>query len=546
MNTHELADELAAWSAASADGLWRRFMPTYSLPEFQFGARTFAGTRSSLLECLTAMHRAGISAIAEQPLVKVVVDELRRIDPRQCKTWWSLAVSDCLCAFGDRFLGHPLLADLSEGQRRAVAQACDTTHVVDRSTGKLIGHPVNYWIVVLRCEHNRLRLGLTDDLAIFEYARAGCREALGQGNSFMDDSEEGRGRYDTYAGHGVAATLELPDQLGEFAPRFVTAWEGLLRACSREDGGSIAWGRSGGHCSMQDLLSRGSAILAAEMSQEPDVLAGLCLAAARALMRDWWRDDALSLHRGRHPHWYFGTGRVLERSVHIISSLCQAAVALRRAPAIEICEDPAVLYPQQSRFIAFDERGPGVWCVRKGDLRFQVPLTDGFTSDYVAAPVWPGCFEQVSDRGHPCGVPVVEAGGKRWLPLRRPEAVSHCQDGLRWTTPCWSHLVDWDWWKGGEDRPGSRQVHLAVDGDTIVGQEVWTFAEVPEAVGFWFAESLTPISIEWTCPHAHLATTVVTDGMADWQSHYHPIRRLHQIEIEPALEMRLQYRLRLA
>jgi len=289
MNTHELADELAAWSAVAADGMWRRFMPTFDLPAFQFGARTFGGTRSSLLECLTAMHRAGITAAAERPLETLVVDELRRVDPLQCKTWWSLAISDCLCAFGDRFAGHPLLADLDDAQRTAIAQACDTTQVVDRSTGSLIGHPVNYWIVVLRCERNRLRLGLTDDHVIHDHALVGCREALGQGNSFMDDNEEGRGRYDTYAGHGVAAVLELPDDLGQFAPRLVTAWEDLLRACAREDGGSIAWGRSGGHSAMQDMLSRGSAILAAEMAQEPSVLAGLCLAAARALMHDWWQ-----------------------------------------------------------------------------------------------------------------------------------------------------------------------------------------------------------------------------------------------------------------
>jgi len=263
-------------------------------------------------------------------------------------------------------------------------------------------------------------------------------------------------------------------------------------------------------------------------------------------MEDWWGDDALLFHRDRHPHWYFGPGRIMEMSLNVISTLCETAIALRSAPAITCHEAKEKLFPEQSRFIRFDDRGPGAWCFRRGSLRFQLPLVDGFTSDYVAAPVWPGCFEQICDRGSPCGVPVIQMDGKRWLPLRRPEKVVFDGDSLSWVSPCWTNMTDWDWWKKSEDRPGNRHVHIHVEGDTIVGEETWRFEGVPTAIGFWFAESTTPLEVTWDCDAPFQSTTLVTDGMGDWQSHTHRITRLHQIDIEPRAEVRLRYRLRCA
>ena len=235
----------------------------------------------------------------------------------------------------------------------------------------------------------------------------------------------------------------------------------------------------------------------------------------------------------------------MEMSLNLISTLCETAFALKAAPPITCGNEPALLFPEQSRFIQFDDRGPGVWCFRRDNLRFQLPLVDGFTSDYAAAPVWPGCFEQISDRGSPSGVPVVHIDGKRWLPLRRPENVTFSGDTLAWSTTCWTHMNDWDWWKGSEDRTGSRQVQIRVEGDTIIGEEIWKFDDIPSAIGFWFAESATPLDVTWECDAPHQTTVLVTDGMGDWQSHTHRITRIHQIDIEPRAEVHVGYRLRL-
>lgn len=272
------------WSTKAADGFWRRFMPDFSLPRIQYGATTFEGTRSAVLRCLSALYRLGVTMVAGRPTAEIAAAELLQIRAKDCKTWWTLAVSDCLCAFGERFEDNPLLDNASDAEREEIAPACDTTHVIDREQGTLIGHPNNYWIVVLRCERNRLALGLTGDRTVYDLALQGCRNALDTGGLYMDDNEEGRGRYDVYAGHAVAATMELPEELGDLAARLAPPWEDVLQACAREDGGSIAWGRSGGHCPLLDLLARGSDMLKHGLASEPEVMTGLCARAAQALM----------------------------------------------------------------------------------------------------------------------------------------------------------------------------------------------------------------------------------------------------------------------
>ena len=78
----------------------------------------------------------------------------------------------------------------------------------------------------------------------------------------------------------------------------------------------------------------------------------------------------------------------------------------------------------------------------------------------------------------------------------------------------------------------------------LVGEEEWEFPETPTAVGFWFGESDTPLEVVWDCPTPHQALVTVVDGMADWRSHERAIRRLHQIDLEPASRLRLGWRLR--
>ena len=541
--TRDLADRLAAHVEASVEPFWRRFFPENRLPRFIAGVRTFEGTRSAVFNLLPALDRLGLERIGDHSILELATLEMGRVVGADCKTWWSLSIAEALVQYGTPFTANPTVAELSEAQREQLRIACDTTRVVDVDNGVLIGHPNNYWFVVARCERARLALELTDDTTVHALAIANCRRVLSESPcGYMDDSEEGRGRYDCYAAHGLHGSMEL-EELSDLRPAFAKAWESLLLATVRPDGGTLAWGRSGGpEIAYGDLRSI-IGILEAGLAEHPERLAGIAARAVRTIVTDLWHDDAICDHRHRRPHWYLGPGRILERSCNHLANAALAAVKLRTMPPVEIDDSPAALDADRDVFIQFDPRGPGVWSFVKGKLKAQIPLVDGFTSDYVAAPVWPGLFEQVCDRGMPCGAPVVEIGGKRWLPVRRPEDVVYRPGRLSWRTPCWSHMVGWDWWRGSEDRPGERRVTLTVDGDRLVGEEEWTFDEVPDAVGFWFGESLTPLQVSWECPHEYQVITMAVEGMADWHSHYHPINKLHQIDIEPAKEMKLRYRI---
>lgn len=542
--TQDLAAELLAFVPRAAEGAWRRFCPAARLPAFVAGERTFGGTRSALLAALPAFAGIGMTTLGGRPLTELIAQELAVIRAADCKTWWSQMVLEALAATGPAFDGHPLLAACDIAQRDELRRACDTTRYVDLATGTLIGHPNNYWFVIARCERLRLGLGLTADRRVLDCCLANCRRVLlANPLCYMDDSEQGAGRYDIYAGHGLVGTLEL-DELADLRAPYAAAWERLLLACARRDCGGPAWGRSGGFSVLEGTLHSCAELLAHGLAGDPAPVAALAWATARRLLDEGWADDAVTLHRQRRPHWYLGTFRLLERGFLFLKGLAQAGRLLAAAPAQAIDADNACLERDRDTFIRFDGRGPGVWIHRSGPLRFQVPLVDGFTSDYAAAPVWPGVFEQVCDRGMPCGVPVVEMAGKRWLPLRRPVDVVVSPGRCAWTTPCWSHFEQWDWWRPAEDRPGARQVRLRVEDGWLVGEEEWEFPETPTAVGFWFGESDTPLQVVWDCPTPHQALVTVVDGMADWRSHERGIRRLHQIDLEPAPRLRLGWRLR--
>ena len=541
--TVDLANRLTAFIEASAEPFWRRFFPENRIPRLVAGVRTFEGTRSAVFNLLPALGSLGVEEIGGSLIRDLIAREMGRVVGADCKTWWSLYVAEALVQYGTPFSKNPLVAELNEAQCEQLRIACDTTRVVDVDNGVLIGHPNNYWFVVARCERARIALDLTDDTTVYDLAIANCRRVLSESPcGFMDDSEEGRGRYDRYAAHGLGGVMEF-EELSDLRPLFARAWESLLLAAVRPDGGALAWGRSGGPVTALGDLNSLILILEAGLAEHRERLAGVASRSVNTIINVCWADDAITSHRHRRPHWYLGPGRILEGSCNFLATAARSAAKLRAMPPVEIDDSPEALDADRDVFIQFDPRGPGVWCLVQGKLKAQVPLVDGFTSDYVAAPVWPGLFEQICDRGMPCGVPVVEIGGKRWLPVRRPEDVYYEPGKLSWRTPCWSHMVGWDWWRGAEDRPGERRVTLTVDGSTLVGEEEWVFDETPDAVGFWFGESLTPFQVSWDCPHEHQAITMVVDGMADWHSHYHPIRKLHQIDIEPAKEMKLHYRI---
>jgi hypothetical protein len=58
-----------------------------------------------------------------------------------------------------------------------------------------------------------------------------------------------------------------------------------------------------------------------------------------------------------------------------------------------------------------------------------------------------------------------------------------------------------------------------------------------------FAESTTPLRVNWDCRQPHQAFTVAVEGMSEWRSYTGPQRLIHQLDIKPAREVALRWRL---
>jgi hypothetical protein len=529
---NHVSRQLTRFVTTATDGFVARFCPDDRLPRTVAGLESYGPTDSALLQLYARLYRLGVRRVAGRPLLTRLRRLLARLDPHtQYETWWSLNIAEALAIAGTR-------------QSAAVLRATDSTHVVDLRRGRLIGKPNNYWIVMARLEHRRLQLGLTTDRRYFDLALAKTAELLAANpTGFFDDDHQGRGRYDIYSFHAPLTTTPLWDQLpADALRRALAAHERLLLATARPDGGLLAWGRSANAGPVM-LLETVAAVLRHGTPTNRARLLALAGHATRQLQRTGWADDAITAHRRGMTHWYLGPFRLLEGSAVLLSALAHVAAELRDATAPPHAGN---LFPDQDEWISFDPRGPGVWCYRRGALDFQLPLVDGYTSDYVAAPSAPGSIEQIVDSGMACGVPNVFYAGKRYLPLRRPERVRYRPGQLSWVSPCFTNFTDFDWWKPSTDVPGTRAVTVRVVGNTLVGEERWRFARKPDALAMHFGESLRRLDVQWECARPHQAFTVGVGGMPAWRSHWHPIRALHQLDITPARDVTVRWRLRAA
>jgi hypothetical protein len=287
-------------------------------------------------------------------------------------------------------------------------------------------------------------------------------------------------------------------------------------------------------------------ILAQGYGHERARLLGFVEGALQQFQTEGWADDAVTAHRDTMSHWYRGASRLLEFSLDALGTVINVAAHLRHVAEQESALVSAPAAPaSQDTWISFDNRGPGAWFYRNGSLDFQLPLINGYLSDYVAAPLSVGWLEQPVDSPMACGVPNLLYGKKRYIPLRRPESVHYEPGKLSWVNTCFTtYETKFDWWRPCEDIGGTRTVTIRVEDDTIVGEEHWTFEQIPDGLGIWFAESKTPLNVTWECDAPHHATTVAVSGMQEWRSFWNPLRMVHQLDIVPQQDVTVRYRLK--
>ncbi len=535
-----LTEHIQEFLSRTVPGLYARFLPTGEIPRILAGYRTFPGTWGACLDLLASLHAFGMTEINGRPIEDLAAGVLKSVQGRECKSWWSYFLIKGIQAFGPLWDVNPLIARLSSDERRFLREAVNTSAIVDIANERLIGHPNNYWLVVALCEKARVEAGIQDDKTFYELAvRKTCEVFLETEEGFLDDDHERRGRYDMYLYHLHSIEPLFPQFPAEKTARAVERIRELYLATTHPNGSGIQWGRSNGAAGISEVLRVGTFLLRYPHEASREAIYQHLATTIQSATTDWWAEDALCAHRYRSPHWYMGPGRILERSMLFLTALARTGIELNRLPQHQMSGQVGRLssraYPEQDTWIPFDTQGAGVWSVRKGRLASQLPLVEGYTSDYVAAPVYAGLFEQVVDKGMPCGVPVVDFGRTRYLPLHHPVDVEKGSGYLKWTTPSWTNCIDWDWWKGAEDRNGRRSVEARIDGESLNVEEYWEFDEIPTGLGIWFAESVTPLMVDWIrCSSPFVPATIEVSGMKDWRSHFHEIKAVHQIDIEPS------------
>lgn len=580
-----LAGRIRDYVLRAGEVLVGRFMPELQVPRWLAGYAIPREQGIELVWLLGHLRWLGVDRFAGLPVDAAVARLLEQVDGRATETFLSYRVGEAVLEWGP-FAGNELLARLSAEQVEQVRLAVDSTHIVDQWGKPLGGRPNNYWCVLARCEHARWRLGLLaeprDDgsagdalyrRALTQAGRLLRRNPLG----FFDDRD--RGTFDIYSAdvqvfcHPLAAELDALDPAeggGRPCRDLLAAHVRLAERIGMENGASVCWGRSTGAlsvCITMELFSLG--LLEGVVSDTSTALGRIEHAFEQF---DRWMSDGLtSAHRGRAADSYRGPVRLLQMSVDLLGKLAETARTLRmfaagltaesaaQSPAGSACPEPAVdggtgsadgaapeeLFAARDEWISFGDRTAGVWIYRSPDpagWRFQLAVTaHPANSDYVAWPRCPGVLDNPACSEHLCGVPRVlwsAHAGCSYAPLDLPAEICHEPGALRLR---FEQLQRAAGKEGPETVAARREVcWRVVEPGRLVCEERLLFEQVPQAVYICIPESGQRLSVELVQGSGRVCVVEVL-GIPAWLGVWGENRRVHELHLVPAREMRFTY-----
>lgn len=540
----ELAERLTRFVVDALERAERRHLPGWAVPRTFAGHLVGADVRADVCYTLHHLAASGVAEVAGTPIDDVLVRLLGEVDGRSTHTFFSYRIAETLLRHGP-FAGNPLIAGLTGAQREQLALAVDSSDWLELLDAGVL--PRNYAGVLSRCELGRVQLGLVTDTSRLDELVARVAGVLG-GNPrrALDDSNDRIGRYDIYTADVWLFTEPLASRIGPVWDDGITRALDLVLAVGSRDGSAVPWGRSTGD-------------LAAALSLE---LAALALAEGRAGGREavWLRrahDAALTLFAGfdddgvttshvrRAQDSYRGPERRLQLTFDLLGKIAWAAGALARVDPALAAAPVAEAYPSGDRWLPFeDERPAGAWAHRSPGVDFVVPFVGTSRSHYLPALHQPGTWEVPVDRDLPTWTPLVIHGLKRYTAGGLPASVTHDAGAV---TATWDALPVSGRGLDGDD-PGPplaarRTARLAVDGRSVVLDDHLTFEVPPVAVSLAIPEVAgRPLHVTWECDSPHLTSAVSVAGLTEWRSSWSEIERVHQIDLEPATELRFRAR----
>ncbi len=543
---------LATWlrdaTAALVERVHDVHLPEWRIPRTFAGHEVAADVRADLCFTLTHLAEAGVETIGGDPIDDVLRRLLGGVDGRSTHTFFSYRIAETLLRRGP-FEANPLVAGLTDAQQAELVTAVDSSDWVELLGSQIL--PRNYAGVLSRCALGQLRLGLADDEAVLDDLVGRLRDLLAENpHGGLDDSNDRIGRYDIYSADVWLFVEPLADRLGPVWETGLGHALRLVRAVGTRDGSAVPWGRSVGDLSA--ALTIELAALAIADGHDPDH-AGLWLRrawdATVTVLAGFDGDGVSTAHVGRAQDSYRGPARRLQLTFDLLGKLAYAAVCLGRVPAERAGLRPAPAteaYPAGDAWVPFeDDRPAGVWSVRRPGTRFVVPFVGTTRSHYLPAPHEPGTWEIPIDRDLPCWTPLVIAGLRRHTAGGLPTTVEHHDDGS--LTATWDGLpvsgrgLDGD--DPGPPLPATRTARLSVEGRTLVLEDHLVFEREPTAASIAVPSTADrPILTDWRCEAPGATSIVQTAGLSEWRTAVGEIDLVHQLDLDPATELRYTLR----
>jgi hypothetical protein len=547
-----LADDLVAQCVSITEAFVNVHAPNWRLPRVFAGHAVGADVRADVIFTLGHLAASGVAEIAGTPIDDAITVLLRAVDGAATHSFFSYRIAETLLDRG-RFAANPLLHDLDDSAREQVVQACDSSSFIpllDR--GQL---PRNYAAVLSRCEQARVELGLIDDRAQLDSLLDRLRAVLAENpRHALDDSNDGSGRYDIYTADVWLFCEPLAEAIG-------TEWRAGLRDAlalveilAGSDGTAIPWGRSTGVLSIALTIELAAAALTHGLGDDPAAWLRRGADATTAMSSWFGPDGVVNAHQHRDQDRYRGPARRLQLTFDLLGKLAWAARTFRSIDTDVVAANRDRTYPAVDALHRFDDHSNArLWSVRRPGLSFAVPFVGAARSHYLPAPVRPGLFEVPVDQDLPLWTPLIISSYQRYTAGGLPDTIEHAPSELH---------VQWDRFVPSTDtftneRPpalaGSRDTHFRVEGRSLVVDDALTFDTPPQAIAVAIPElAARPLSVEFDTnhslsdPHQPLGerqgSVVDVAGVAEWQTSWSSIARVHQLDLDPATELRYSVR----
>ncbi len=527
-NHAALATHLTEFVQMQLETIESRYFPNLQLPTLFAGHPMGADVKGDLVFVLGLLHELGIDQVSDLDIAETIAAILRDLRGEDTHSFYSYRVAETLLRFG-KFQGNPLLKNFSTKDRDNVATACDSTSMI-AALGKNL--PRNYVAVLTRCETARKALGIEVPNDQLGDLIAGTRDLLSANPlGFIDDSNDGAGRYDIYSADIYLFTEPFSDSLGEIWQQGFRNVLDLVEHTLTSDGTAIPWGRSTGALGLCITIETGALALARQLASKPESWVRYAIDAANRL-DSWFSEGLISAHQYRSAFAYRGPQRRIQMSFDILGKLLQTAIELRKisGPVSSTSED---VYLNHDELLPLSKQdNAAVWSYRSDQQRFVLPLVGSIGSDYLPVPRNPGLLEYPVDCDLATGVPVITRDNVRYIPAMLPDKIEKKDQEL---LVSWNRLTSLSRRLEGQPSSltGSVECRYLVDGATIGMQYRLMFGDKPDGITIQVTELVNrPLKVEFDADLPNNSSSVGVLGIKDYRSFWGELAQVHQMDIQ--------------